>query len=57
MVQPFDFIIGADKLEPILYSILNKNVVQPKINGRALAQTASTFFENSSRTYVKSRTT
>lgn len=53
MVQPFDFIIGADKLEPILYSILNKNVVQPKINGRALAQIASTFFENSPRKYVK----
>jgi hypothetical protein len=52
-VQPFDFIIGADKLEPILMAIINNNVTQPKVKGKSLAQIASTFFEDKARTWVK----
>lgn len=52
-VQPFDFIIGADKLEPILMAIINKNVAAPKIKGKSLAQIATTFFEDKPRTWVR----
>lgn len=52
-VQPFDFIIGADKLEPILMAIINNNVTQPKVKGKSLAQIASTFFEDKARSWVK----
>ena len=52
-IQPFDFVIGADKLEPVIMAILNKNVVRPSVKGKALAQIASTFFDNSPRKFVK----
>ena len=52
-VQPFDFVIGADKLEPVLMAIVNSRVTSPKIKGKGLAQVSSSFFDNTKRSFVK----
>ena len=48
----FDMVIGSERVESIITSIIDKNILRPKMFGGQMPQIASTLFENSKR-FVK----
>lgn len=50
----FDTIIGSEKLESLLTSIIDKNILRPKLFGGQMPQISSALFEKNPRIYKKS---
>lgn len=51
-VAPLDAIIGAEKLEAMFTSIIDKSILRPKMRGGQLPQVSSTLFEKNNRKAV-----
>lgn len=49
----FDTIIGSEKLESLLTSIIDKNILRPKLFGGQMPQISSALFEKNPRIYKK----
>lgn len=49
---PFDLIIGSEKLESLLTSVIDKEILRPKMNGGQFPQVSSTMFEKNKRNLV-----
>ena len=50
---PFDLVIGSEKLESIITSIIDNNILRPKMFGGQLPQISSALFEKGPRVYIK----
>jgi len=49
---PFDFLPNGFKVQPLLMSLIDSRIGRPKLNGKSLAQVASTMFEKHNRDLV-----
>ena len=49
----FDTVIGSEKLESLLTSIIDKNILRPKLFGGQMPQISSALFEKNPRIYKK----
>ena len=50
---PFDLVIGSERLESIITSIIDNNILRPKMKGGSMPQIASTLLEKNPRIFEK----
>jgi hypothetical protein len=49
---PFDLIVGGEKIEALMSSVIDKRVLRPKMFGGQMPQIASSLFEKNKRKFV-----